>query len=128
MSSKIPLPDLSGYDVEDLIEIHEQVLIKLPNVQQIDLQQELVFQFLIAKELLNKARHDEETPLNQKSQVINSAASLLKQLADTQLGIYNSTRFRLMEQVLTETLRSTDLELAQEFLTEYRRRLESLDE
>lgn len=131
-SDEIILPadslPLDHYDVQELIVLRDRINERLPKSDSLDLMQELVLQFESAKGLLQQAKYDEETPLNQKAQIINSAAALLKQLADMQIKLYTSERNKAMEQVLIDLLNEADAEDRDAFLDEYEARLLKLQE
>lgn len=116
--------DLSQYDAAELLRLQSRIAELLPQASDLDLQAELVAQFLSAKQLLADAQRDTETPLNQKAQIINSAAALLKQLSDQQIKLHTSERFRAMEAALIDLLKDADPEEREAFLAAYEKRLE----
>lgn len=92
----------------------------------LDLQAELIKQFQAAKALFERAQTDTETPVNQLTQVINSSAALLKQLAAVQIELHTAERFRCMEQALIELLKQADPEEMEAFLKNYEARLAAI--
>ena len=75
---------LDSYDIVDLIKLRARIDKMLPQTGDMNLSHELVLQFQVAKKLQLDAQDDDEIPLNQKAQLINSSAALLKQLAEYQ--------------------------------------------
>lgn len=116
--------DLSQYTPAELERLRSKIVALLPQASDLDLQAELVNQFHTAKQLLAAAQQADDTPVNQLAQVINSAAALLKQLADTQIKLHTSERFRAMEAALIDLLKDADPEEREAFLAAYAARLE----
>lgn len=110
----------------ELITLRDEIQRLLPTMADLDLNQELVLQFQIAKDIMARSQNDPLIPTNQKAQVLNSAAALLKQLSDAQVKLYASERLRAMEAALIDTLKSTDASLYARFEAEYSQRLELL--
>jgi len=118
---------LNQYNDQELITLRARIDESLPTLNEIDLQQELVLQFVGAKALLKDVQSDIETPLNQKAQIINSASAILKQLASIQTELYSAERNKALELTLIELIKAeADPETRDWFLEEYERRLEKL--
>jgi len=117
--------NLALYSQSDLIRLRERIEKELPSTSSLDLQAELVFQFLGAKNLLAQAQDDSDIALNQKAQIVNSVAALLKQLAATQIELFSAERNRIVEMSLIECLKAYP-ELHTSFLEEYASRLEGI--
>lgn len=117
---------LDQYGVDELITLKSRIEKRLPTLEDMDLKHELVLQFASTKELLADARDDKKTPLNQKAQLVNSAAALLKQLAAAQVELYSAERFRAMEVALIDLLNDADDEDREYFMREYEKRLEAI--
>lgn len=117
---------ISHYDQGDLIKLRERITELLPSTSDLDLQQEIVLQFISAKKLFSDAQDDSDIALNQKAQILNSTAALLKQLKDSQVELYSAERNRLQERALITALQAFP-ELHTEFLKDYTTRLEAIE-
>lgn len=106
--------------VEELLALRAEIEEALParHLKDLDLEKELVFQFLQVKTLQADTMSDDEAPANQKAQVANACASTLGQLAKAQSEIYSAERMKAVEQILIRTLRRYP-ELAAAFLADY---------
>ena len=89
----------------------------------INLESELLAQYNKAKKLLHDAEYDEEVPLNQKAQVVNSATAILGALIKNQAELYNLERIKKIESVLLRTLQAFP-EMQEVFLRDYEQALE----
>ena len=119
--------NLDGFNLQDLLKLKSRIEERLPCLNDLDLQQELVLQFASAKAMLADAQDDKRTPLNQKSQIINTASSLLKQLAEMQIKLYSAERNKALELCLIDILKEADPEDRDAFMEEYERRLSALE-
>lgn len=118
--------DLSAYSTGELLRLRERINAHLPSadLEDIDLNSELVRTFQLAKDLLSEAKDDDETPLSQKSAIINSLNALLKSLADTQKSLYTVKRQQKLENALVQALKKFP-DLEQAFFDVYERSYES---
>lgn len=116
---------IGHYSEADIARLRERCNALLPSLSDLDLNQELVLQYIGAKALLKRANEDEDTPLNQVAQVVNSAAALLKQLAGVQIELHTAEKNRLQENALIDALKMFP-ELHEAFLKEYEIRLEAI--
>lgn len=116
---------IGHYSEADIVKLRERCNALLPSMSDLDLNQELVLQFIGAKELLKRANEDEDSPLNQVAMVVNSTAALLKQLASVQVELHTAERNRLQELALIDALKAFP-ELHETFLKEYEIRLEAI--
>lgn len=114
----IPVESLS---VSDLLLLRQRIDAKLPatSLSELNLEQELVIQFMSVKELLNDVSRDVMTPANQKAQVINSLSSVLLQMTKSQTDLYNAERIKKIERAVIEVLGKISQKLAEEFLESY---------
>lgn len=117
---------IGHYDQGDLIKLRQRCTDLLPSTSDLDLQSEIVFQFIAAKKLFSDAQDDSDIPLNQKAQILNSTAALLKQLKDSQVELYSAERNRLQERALITALQVFP-ELHAAFLADYTARLEAIE-
>ena len=117
--------DISAYSISELIRLRDRINKSLPSgeLEDLDLGQELVNVYLSAKEMLEEARDDDETPLSQKATTVNSITSALKALADIQKALYSSERQRKLENALSEALVKFP-ELQEQFFDVYEKALE----
>ena len=99
--------NLDSYSVAELVGLRDRINAKLPSssIEEINLSEELVLTFRSAKSLLESAAEDDETPLSQKSAIVNSLNSLLKNLADLQKSLYSVERQQKLEAALIEALK-----------------------
>jgi hypothetical protein len=124
-----PLPspakgyDLDKMDVAELLELRQRIEARLParKLEDIDLEQEIVFQYQGSKALLAKVTGDDGTPANQKAQVANSCASVLDQLLKMQTRIYSAERIKAIEQALVKAVKTLPVEAQQQFFVDYER-------
>lgn len=99
--------DLDHYSTEDLLRLRDRIIKKLPSttIEDIDLSQEMVLRYIVAKELLDDAATDDTVPLNQKAQANNSLVNMLKELSAQQKLLYDTTRAQRLERALAAALR-----------------------
>jgi peptidoglycan hydrolase CwlO-like protein len=112
--------DLTAYSVSDLLRLRDRVNALLPSadIEDLDLSSELIRTFQSAKSLLESAADDDETPLSQKSAIVNSLNSLLKNLAELQKSLYSVERQQKLERALVEALKLHP-SLSDSFFAEY---------
>ena len=95
------------------------------NLGAFDLNAELVRQFRVTQALQTQVLNDDDIPANQRAQVVNACAAILADLQKTQEKFYKAERFKKIEVLLIKTLRKLPVEVAQEFIDEYERTLET---
>ena len=112
---------------KDWIDIYEAVKGALPphKLQDIDLAEELVLQFMRVKDLQIATLSDTSTPANQKAQVANAVSGVLTQLTKLQTELHTAERVKLLENQLILALKEFP-ELSDRFLGEYERVLGGL--
>ena len=112
--------DLTAYSVSDLLRLRDRVNAKLPpaDIENLSLSDELVRTFQKASGLLDEALEDDETNLSQKSAMVNSLNSLLKNLAELQKSLYSVERQQKLERALVEALKLHP-SLSDSFFAEY---------
>lgn len=117
--------NLNHYSLADLLKLRDYVNARLPSaeVEDLDLNEELVRTFQIAKDLLEQAKDDDETPLTQKAAALNSINSLLKSLADTQKTLFSAERQQKLENALAAALKKFP-DLQEEFFNAYEAKYE----
>ena len=89
----------------------------------LNLDRELVRQYIIAQELQSQVIDDLDTPANQKAQVLNACANTLVELQRAQERYFRSERFKKIEMILIRCLRTLPPETVEAFMTEYERTL-----
>lgn len=111
----------SALPVSLLVKYRDDILKCLPptELDKFNMEQELLLQFHCIRELQNDVISDETIPVNQRAQVANSVASVLNKIAEMQVEVYTSERFKNIENLLVRTLNKLPENLAAEFLTEY---------
>jgi hypothetical protein len=112
---------LDDLDVGQLIELREQIEQRLPAtlLANLNLEKELVIQFLAIKSMLSKIVDDDKTPANQRAQVANSVTSILGDMTKMQNAVYNSERVKKLEAAMIKALEVLPLETRQLFLDSY---------
>jgi uncharacterized membrane protein YdbT with pleckstrin-like domain len=85
-------------------------------LQNINLAQELVLQFMRVKELQTDTLGDERVKANQKAQVANSVAATLAQLTKLQTELHTAERLKAIEGMLIRHLKTLPLEVVEAFL------------
>ena len=111
----------SIYTVAELVRFRDEIGRALPPLQLslLNLEQEVLLQYHTLRELQGEVLGDGEVPVNQRAQVANSVAATLRTLGDQQIELYNSERFKDIENLLVRTLDKLPEDLAAEFLTGY---------
>lgn len=112
--------------VPDLLALRSKIDHKLPAtaLKDLNLEEELVIQFLGAKTLRDSSVTDAKIPANQKAQLMNTCASILSQMAKSQTELYSAERIKRMEMALIDTLRDLDEAVLEKFLIAYEELLE----
>lgn len=113
--------DLASIPVADRIDLYEAIKGALPphKLQDLDLAEELVLQFMRVKELQVKTISDRFTKANQKAQVANSVAAILAQLTKLQTELHTAERFKTLENMMIRHLRKLPLNVVEEFMNDY---------
>ena len=111
--------------VSDLLRQRAAIDAMLPATElgDLNLDRELVRQYIIAQELQSQVMDDFETPANQKAQVLNACANTLIELQKTQEKFYRQERFKKIELALIRCLRKLPPEAVEEFMVEYEKTL-----
>lgn len=110
----------------DLVPQSDQGLPQLPPIldnSPINLQDELEKNFRAAKLLRDELVSDEETPANQKAQVMNTITTVLTQLTKLQTDLFNVERQKTLEEVLIETIKQQPEPLQDTFFALYEEKL-----
>ncbi len=94
---------------------------------EINVEEELLLQFALAKELQVSVMSSMDVPANQQAQVLNAVAATLSKIQDTQSKFYSQERFKRIEAMLISQLKKWPVEMATEFIEEYAKLLEEDD-
>ena len=111
----------SALPVSLLVKYRDEILKNLPptELDKFNMEQELLLQYHCVRELQNDVISDETIPVNQRAQVANAVASVLNKIAELQVEVYTSERFKNIENLLVRTLSKLPEDLAAEFLDQY---------
>ena len=91
----------------------------------LNLDKELLAQYRNAQSVLEDTLYDEQTPANQKAQVLNTITSILQQILKSQTELYDSERVKKIESTLISVLKKYP-ELAQAFIVDYEQALKDV--
>jgi hypothetical protein len=116
-----PVMNWSIYTVAELVRFRDEITQHLPplSLSELNLEEETLLQYHTLRELQGDVLSDDDVPANQRAQVANSVATTLKTLGDQQIALYNSERFKEIENLLIRQLSKLPEETAAEFLTGY---------
>lgn len=116
-----PHLNIDNLTLQQLLTLRGEVEKRLParSLKDISLDRELVLQWMASNQLQNQVLQDENVPANQKSQVSNSTAAVLQQIARLQIEIHNSERLKRIEAILIECLQTLPTETQEAFLRAY---------
>ena len=111
----------SALPVSLLVKYRDEIIKHLPptELDKFNMEQELLLQYHCIRELQNDVISDDTIPVNQRAQVANAVASVLNKIAELQVEVYTSERFKNIENLLVRTLSKLPEELAAEFLDQY---------
>lgn len=110
----------------ELLRLRAEVDRLLPTKALVDmnLERELVLQYVTVQNLQSSVITDENVPANQKAQTANAVAASLASLAKLQGDVHTSERIKKVEQVLIEVLQTLPTETQAQFLDRYGQVLE----
>lgn len=113
--------DLSLLSVEEILSFRAQLEAALParDLRDLDLAKELVLQVQALQAMQQKALEDDETPVNQLAQAANSLSAALVNLVKLQSEVFTSERFKRVEGILIEVLKTLPAEAQEAFLVAY---------
>jgi hypothetical protein len=116
-----PSLNLDNLTLEDLLKLRADIERRLPvkSLREMNLEREMVLQFLATQELQQRVLNDPEVPPNQAAQTANSTAAILQQLGRLQLEIHTSERLKKIEAILIDTLNVLPTEAQEAFLRAY---------
>lgn len=113
--------DIDNMSVEELLALRAEIDARLPatSLKDMNLEKELIIQYLKVVELQKKVLEDDETPANQLAQVANAVAGTLQNLITMQSKFHNVERFKQLENLMIKHMKSLPLEVAEAFINEY---------
>lgn len=114
---------LAAFDERELRKLRSEIDRLLPEdgLASVNLEQELVDQYRKTKQLMDDVLDDENTPANQKAQVANSVVGTLSQLSKLQEDLRKFETVKVMEAVLTESIKRLPEDVKAAFFEEYER-------
>lgn len=107
--------------IADLLAMRAAIDAQLPAraLSEINVDEELVTQLLVAKELQSQVLDDPDVPSNQRAQVVNAVGSIIDQLTKAQERYYNAERFKRIEAILIKALAKLPTDVAEDFIDHY---------
>jgi hypothetical protein len=96
--------------------------VQATQLKDLNLEVEVLENYNLAKQFLQDI-DQESIPANQVAQVINSIASILKDLVKMQTDLYDAERVKKLEAALINTLKTLPEEQQNAFFTRYERAL-----
>lgn len=114
-------PDWSIYTIAELVKFRDEINKQLPPLElgKFNLEEEVMLQFHVLRAMQGNVIDDQEVPVNQRAQVANTVAATLKTLGDQQIALYNSERFKEIENALIRELDKLPEDLAASFIDNY---------
>lgn len=111
----------SKYTVADLVRIRDEITLALPalSLEKLNLEEEVLLQFHVMRSMQADVLEADDVPANQRAQVANAVGAILKTLADRQIQLYSSERFKDIENLLIRTLDKLPENAAVEFMGMY---------
>lgn len=121
IAERFLIEPLAKISLADKIDLYEAIKGALPahTLQSLDLEQELVLQFMRVKELQSATLASSRVAPNQKAQVANTVAASLAQLTRLQTELHTAERFKIMENHLVRAMKRLPLDVAEDFIREY---------
>lgn len=116
---------LVGRTTDELLAMRAEIDEELGDLtlKSVSIEKELVIQLLAAQALQKETLASDNTPANQKAQVLNSAGAALANLAKLQVEIYDSERLKKIEAILIECLQELPMGAQEQFFQMYEQRL-----
>ena len=121
LSQRVDTSQFKHMNLSTLIDLKRQIDGYLPAMalKDVNLEEELLTQFALVKDLQSITMSDMDIPANQKAQVAGQVAAVLKQLVEVQAVHFNAERFKRVENIMIAALKKLPLNVAQEFIQEY---------
>lgn len=120
-----PMPDIADYSITELLKLRDLIHLRLPasHLKDINLEEELIFQFIQAKEAMRLVAEDDAIAPNQKAQMVNAVSSIITQISKLQMELFSSERVKHMESTIIKVMQGQPDEVKEAFLVEYEKRL-----
>lgn len=116
------LGSLSKAELRSLYKEVGEILGESPSsVSEMNLEAELVEQYIKTKDLVDDVLADDEVPANQRAMVCNSVVTTLGQLVKLQEDLQREETLKIMESCLVEAIKTLPDEPKAEFFREYER-------
>lgn len=114
---------LDGLDIQGLLALRARIGTKIPplSIAEMNLEEELVIQYYSAKALVAAVAGDDLVPTNQKAQVQNSCAAILKTLADVKVAVFSAERVQAIQLALEKAFQGESEEVKKRFFERYAR-------
>jgi len=114
--------------IETLLKYRNEIDNVLPPtaLSKMNMEEEMILQYHAIRSLQNDVIDDDTLPPNQRAQVANAVTSSLNKLAELQLEIYTSERFKAIENLLIKHLTKLPEEVAMLFVEDYERIMETM--
>jgi hypothetical protein len=115
--------EIEKLPLQDLLALRARVHAALPATRLVDLnlETEVIVQFLQVKALLQDVLTEGDTPANQKAQVANSCQAILDQLTKRQLQLYGTERVKAIEQCVIRCMKKLPDAAQRAFFEDYER-------
>lgn len=115
------------YSVVELIQFRDEITGLLPPLElsKVNLEEELLLQFHTIRGIQTEILNDDEVEPNKKATIANAVTSSLNKLAELQVALYHSERFKELENIMIHTLKQLPEDLAAKFLDKYEKLLET---
>lgn len=108
--------DLIKYRDEITEALRSKVAMKLDTV---NLEEELLLQMHISRGMQTEFKDDDDIPLSQRVALVNSVNSVIERLIKLQAEVYDSERFKAIENALIRAMDLVPEDVAAKFLVEY---------
>jgi hypothetical protein len=96
------------------------------NLAQLDLEQEVLFHYNLAREYRDSLKTSDWEP-NKVAQVLNTMTSILTSLTKAQADLHNAEKSKKLEAVLIRTLRTLPEATQVQFMADYKAALEAAE-
>lgn len=108
-------------DVEELLRLRAEIDSRLPatRLSDMNLEEELVRQYLQIQALQTVVMEDKTTPANQKAQVAATVANTLQHLVKMQTEYHTAERFKAIENLMIKYFKTLPLDVVEKFMDEY---------
>ncbi len=121
----------ASMEVDDLIRYRDEITEALRSrvamkLDAVNLEEELLLQMHISRAMQSDFKDDEDIPLNQRVTLVNSVNSVIERLIKLQAEVYDSERFKAIENALIRAMDLVPEDAAAKFLGEYEKIIASL--